>query len=322
MKKNSRVENIDVSVIIVSYNHEKYIKEAIESVLMQKTSLMYEILFADDCSTDNTIQIIKELAEKIKYKQFLFSKQNHGNTYNTFHAYFKCRGKYIIVLEGDDYWCWEEKLQTQFDFLESNPKYIGVSDRRCEINKNKEIITSEPNIRKDKDFELNDFLHLHFYSNVETMFRNIFKKEDKKVRNLFLGDRMILDVVQCIYLLRLGKIRVLNQGGGIYRTSTSGNVTNYNSMKKLIDISRDHINILNRMDRFYKEEIDLRVLYGYYLFPVFATVILHGNFREYNEIKKLINKKYLRYFKIHFLKYVIFFMNTLRKKIYKTIKAK
>ena len=135
------MSKIDVSIVLVSYNHEQYIRDAIESILMQDVDFEYEIVFADDASTDNTTKIIKEYDKKIKNKQYLFSKDNHGNTYNTWNALINCKGDYFIVLEGDDYWIWKEKIKTQYQFLKDNPSYIGVSDKRCEVNKKGKIIT-------------------------------------------------------------------------------------------------------------------------------------------------------------------------------------
>ncbi len=320
------MSKIDLSVILVSYNQEKYIKEAIDSILMQNVDFEYEIVFADDASTDNTTNIIKEYDKKIKHKQYLFSKENHGNTYNTWNAITNSKGEYFIVLEGDDYWIWKDKIKTEYHFLKNNPQYIGVSDLRCEVNKKGKIITHSPEwIKKDCNTNLNDFLNLKFFSCVETMYKNIYKseKDNKKLKELFIGDRMICDIIQCIYTLNYsggGVIRLLNKDGAVYRTITSGNNTNYNSTKKVTSIAYDHLEILNRIDSFYNYELNLKKLYGKFIFPIFACGILSFNLTEYNKAKKIINKKYLNYFKIHFLYYFGVYLKVLFNKIIKTIK--
>lgn len=317
---------IDLSIIVVSYNQEKYIKAAIDSILMQNVDFEYEIVFADDASTDNTTIIIKEYDKKIKNKQYLFSKENHGNSYNTWNAIINSKGAYFIVLEGDDYWIWKDKIKTQYHFLKNNPKYIGVSDLRCEISINGTIISRSPDwIKKDCDTNLNDFLNLKFFSCVETMYKNVYKKEknNKKLKELFTGDRMICDLIQCLYTLSYnggGLIRVLNNDGAVYRTITSGNNTNYNSTKKVASIAYDHLEILNRIDSYYNDQLNLNKLYGKFIFPIFANGILNFNLSEYKKAKKIINKKYINYFRLHLIYYFGIYLKILFNKMIKTFK--
>ena len=317
------MKEIPLSIILISYNHEKYIREAIESILMQNVDFEYEIIFADDASTDNTTKIIKEYDKKIKNKQYLFSKENHGNTYNTWNAIVNCRGKYFIVLEGDDYWIWKEKIKTQYHFLKDNPEYIGVSDLRCEVNKKGRIITHSPEwVKKECDTNLKDFLNLKFFSCVETMYKNIYKEEanNKKLQEIFTSDKMICDLFQCIYSLKNGNIYLFNKDGAIYRTITSGNNSNYNSTKKIANISLDHLHILNRIDAYYNYEVDLKKLYGKFIFPIFANGILSFNLQNYKKAKEIVDKKYIKYFRTHFIYFLVIYLKILINKIIKTIK--
>ena len=92
-----------VSVDIITYNHEKYAAEAIEGVLMQKTNFKYEIVICDDCSTDNTREILLDHQKKYPDKIILrFQEKNVGLRYNYFENKKACRGKYIAICEGDD----------------------------------------------------------------------------------------------------------------------------------------------------------------------------------------------------------------------------
>lgn len=119
-------EDVLVSVVMITYNHEKYISKAIESVLMQKTSFRYELLIGDDASKDKTPEIIRGYKEQnpeiIKTK---LRKRNVGGTRNSYELFMNAKGKYIAILEGDDYWTDELKLQKQFDFLEGSTEYSG-----------------------------------------------------------------------------------------------------------------------------------------------------------------------------------------------------
>ena len=122
-----------VSVSMITFNHEEFIREAIESVLVQRTNFKYELVIGDDCSTDNTRNIIMEY--KKKYPDIIklnLQEKNIGSRKNSISNLSMCEGKYIALLEGDDYWIDENKLQKQVDFLDSNPDctFCGHSYRQ------------------------------------------------------------------------------------------------------------------------------------------------------------------------------------------------
>ncbi len=124
-----------VSVRLMVYNNEPYIREAVESILMQKTEFRVEIVVGDDFSTDNTLKIIRsyEDTEKInirildrpvggEYWRKRKSKNASVRT-NFIDIVENCHGKYVALLDGDDYWTDPLKLQKQVDFMEANPEY-------------------------------------------------------------------------------------------------------------------------------------------------------------------------------------------------------
>lgn len=117
-----------VSVKCLAYNHEKFIRQALDGFVMQKTNFRYEVLIHDDASTDSTAAIITEYAEKypdiikpLLEKENLFSKPDGDHINQTILP--ALRGKYIALCEGDDYWTDPNKLQKQVDFLEAHPDY-------------------------------------------------------------------------------------------------------------------------------------------------------------------------------------------------------
>jgi len=113
-----------LSVCIITYNHEEYIRDAIEGVLMQKVNFNYEIIIADDYSTDNTRKIILGYSEIYpNIFKLIFQEKNVGAAQNWLDLISFPKSKYIAYFEGDDYWTDPNKLQKQVDFLETSPEY-------------------------------------------------------------------------------------------------------------------------------------------------------------------------------------------------------
>lgn len=112
-----------VSIICTAYNHEKYIADALDGMLMQKTDFDYEILVNDDCSMDNTAEIIKEY--EIRYPGIIKAFYQDVNMYSrglsvTSFLIEQASGEYIALCEGDDFWIDEFKLQKQIDYLDAH----------------------------------------------------------------------------------------------------------------------------------------------------------------------------------------------------------
>lgn len=120
-----------LSIVTITYNHEPYIRKCIEGVLMQQVNFPIEFIIAEDCSTDGTLTICKEYAEKYPdLIQLITSDNNVGAIANERRAMKAAKGKYIAFCEGDDYWTDPLKLQKQVDFLEDHPEY-SVTFHRC-----------------------------------------------------------------------------------------------------------------------------------------------------------------------------------------------
>jgi glycosyltransferase involved in cell wall biosynthesis len=117
-----------VAIWMVTYNHEAYVVEAIESVLMQQTHFDFKLYIGDDCSKDNTRKIIQAYQEKYPHKiELLLHEKNLGASPNGIFMYQHCiqtGAKYIALCEGDDYWISKEKLQKQVEFFDANPDAV------------------------------------------------------------------------------------------------------------------------------------------------------------------------------------------------------
>lgn len=118
-------EQPKVSVLMITYNHEAFIVQAVESVLMQETDFNIELVIGEDCSTDNTRAVLLDYVDRFPDRiNLLLPEQNLGMNRNFVQTYEACRGEYIAILEGDDYWVDPYKLQKQVDFLDANPDYV------------------------------------------------------------------------------------------------------------------------------------------------------------------------------------------------------
>lgn len=124
MIEENRDQAVEVSVSLLTYDHEKYIRECLDSILMQKTSFRFEVLVGDDASSDGTQAILRDYQDRYPdvFKMVLRT-QNLGPNRNSYDLLKQARGKYIAHLEGDDYWTDENKLQIQYEFMEKHPEY-------------------------------------------------------------------------------------------------------------------------------------------------------------------------------------------------------
>ena len=144
-----------VSICCITFNHARYIRACLDGFIMQKTNFSFEVLINDDCSTDGTIDILKEYSER--YPNIIKPIFHDENQYSkgirrilaTF-VYPKVKGKYVALCEGDDYWTDPLKLQKEVDFLESNPDY-GLVYTGAKVLQEKTGVLSE-NLSCQQDY--------------------------------------------------------------------------------------------------------------------------------------------------------------------------
>lgn len=153
-----------LSVCLITYNHVKYIREAIEGVLMQKVNFTWELIIADDFSTDGTKEIVLEY--KGKYPDFIkliLQKKNVGPAQNFIDLLTGPKSKYIAYFEGDDYWIDSYKLQKQVDILEQNKNYSFCFHNAYIYYVDKDIYQEfNPNL-KTKRYKTRDLLIKHWF---------------------------------------------------------------------------------------------------------------------------------------------------------------
>lgn len=162
-----------VSVLMVTYNHAPFIRQAIHSVLTQEAGFEYELVIGDDCSTDGTGDIVRELAGEHPGRIRVFRRtQNLGMHRNFVATLQACRGRYVALLDGDDYWTSPHKLARQADFLDRHPDYALCChdvEEFYQDGSRPSWVHSAPNGRET--FGLEDLLHGNFVSSCSVMFR-------------------------------------------------------------------------------------------------------------------------------------------------------
>lgn len=208
-----------LSVCLITYNHEKYIRQAIEGVLMQKVDFEWELIIADDCSTDGTRDILLEY--KSIYPDFIkliLQEKNIGAAKNWYDLISSPKSKYIAYFEGDDYWIDNLKLQKQVDFLEANEDYglVHTNNKVFVQNKMGFSTLSRDVIDNEELFE-----YLIFKSNPICTLTVCFRSEliFEYFNSLkFPADLYLLsDYPTWLWISLKSKIKLLNEVTGVYR---------------------------------------------------------------------------------------------------------
>ncbi|WP_330745031.1 glycosyltransferase family 2 protein [Chryseobacterium sp. CP-77] len=165
--------NPKVSVVMITYGHEKYIEESINGVLSQAFNGEIELIISDDCSPDNTEAVVKNIINThpnghwIKY---IKHTKNKGAIPNFVWTICESKGQYIAICEGDDYWKDPLKLQKQVDFLEENPDYSLTFHKINELTTRDEKFTY-PNPDTEETYTIEDLAKENFIITVSVVFR-------------------------------------------------------------------------------------------------------------------------------------------------------
>lgn len=212
---------IIISVIVPVYQHKNYIQVALDSILMQKTQYSYEILIGDDYSTDGTRELLKNYKRKYKDKIRLFLRPyNLGATLNGYMLYKQAKGKYISILEGDDYWIDEYKLEKQVKYLESHKEYSAVF-HKCKIvnEKGEKARVNYSNFYHSKEgYAIEDYEKGMLPGQVGTiMFKNIFSIPNKNYNFYYKIHNLVGDQTLYCLLLAEGSFGYISEELGAYR---------------------------------------------------------------------------------------------------------
>ena len=249
-KKDFDVDVPLVSIRCITYNQEKFIGQALDSFLMQKTNFPFEVVVHDDASTDNTANIIREYEKKypliikpIYEKENQWSKPNNalGRIVNA-----ALRGKYVAICEGDDYWIDENKLQMQVDFLESNPEYGMCYTKAKQYLQNTQKFTKEIIGSGFDDFE-----DLLVNGNRIPTLTTVYRKDllDKYQQEIQPNNKgwLMGDYPMWLYFSHESKVKFLDEVTAVYR---------------VLEESASHSTDINKMIKFEESVYDIRQFYN------------------------------------------------------------
>lgn len=212
-----------VSVCMITYNHEAYIRQAIEGVLKQICDFTFELIIGEDCSTDKTLDVCNELSETNNQIRLLPSTANLGMMPNFVRTLSECRGKYIALCEGDDYWTDPYKLQKQVDFLEANADF-SICFHRVKIWQNGKLKADFLTGNVNDTTTIIDLANGNYIHTPSVVFRNkLFDQFPPEFAESPVGD-YFLHMLNARY----GKIKKLPETMGVYRLHNGNNWANKN----------------------------------------------------------------------------------------------
>lgn len=282
-----------VNVLLLTYNQEKYIAEAIESVLMQETDFNYKIIIGDDCSNDRTNEICRKYKNKYPEKIILIDhKNNLGAIANFEYIFNSSTAKYIAMLDGDDYWTDSLKLQKQIDFLENHSSF-SICFHLCEF---RHLVNDEtsyfPEKLKKNELTIEDSLSFPtdgwFALTSSFVYRrSAINPLPDWFKNIKTGDCAIMLLASLN-----GNIYFINEDMGTYRQNKNG-----------LAQTKDYSNykIIQHQYKLFKE-FNSHSSYKFNTIILKQFLVLLYQMIEYNRVQKQVFQSFIHSVKYNYLK--------------------
>lgn len=280
-----------LNVILITYRQEDYIRQTLDSILMQQTDFRYNIVVADDCSPDTTLRIIEEYAERSNVEFiFLRNEKNLGYTENYKRAFAACTAPYIAIMEGDDYWTSPQHLQHHVDFLDAHPD-CSISFNRHERLFVDKGYTDIPAWSEQEDYRLittNQLALGNQIGNLSCCVLRNRKIEDKIFEAYFFADWLL-----GMYLGMYGTLAQQKKVTSAYRVHDNGQWSRMGE--------EEQYHTLLKMISEYDSLLDYKYTDEFKLYTKRININLYGDKSLKGRLKKLIPncimKKYrkLRY---------------------------
>lgn len=242
--------DVVVSIICITYNHEKYIRDAIEGFLHQNVGFQYEIIIHDDASVDNTQNILREYEQK--YSEIIHVIYQKENQYSKMGAkmfksiYNICKGKYVAICEGDDYWIDQNKLQQQVDFMEKHPDYVMICHNALKIDCRTGQLSTYDIYKKSQSINAENLI-MQYNGNIPTA--SIMLKKEITLMPDFLTDTSVGDVPLQLYAITKGEVYYSDRIMSVYRSFGEGSWTQRMYSNRKIHL-KHHLQMINMMEQY------------------------------------------------------------------------
>ncbi len=245
-----------VNVILITYNHSECIAQALESILIQETAHEVEIIVADDCSTDDTLDIIKRHKNNSDFRYvYLEQTSNLGFVKNYQRAFKACNGDYVLIMEGDDYWTTANHIEQHVSFLEKHSECSMSYNRhlRVFVDQNREEVFEWT---AEKEYEYVTTEQLTLGNRIGNLSCCAFRGQLIKAIDPALFSVNIADWMLGMYMGQFGNLAYLKDVTSAYRIHDKGLWSQLNEeaqFKKVLDL----IDIYDNYFKYkYKEYFD------------------------------------------------------------------
>lgn len=250
------MNNIDVTVFCLAYNHEKFIRKCLDGFVCQKTDFKFEVIVHDDASTDHTADIIKEYAEKYPgiIKPIIQTENQYSKGISVTNTFIvpEIKGRYIAICEGDDYWIDDNKLQIQYDYMTAHPECsVCVHNAIAhDCSNNSEWIAT--NSRIEKDYSIDEIIlggGSIFATNSTFIKREVYLNKPECFNCPGVGDYQNM-----MYAATQGTVHFLPLIMSVYNKNVSNSWTDriWNNKEKRIQHYSELINMLKSVDNYYQ----------------------------------------------------------------------
>jgi glycosyltransferase involved in cell wall biosynthesis len=274
---------------MITYNQEKFVEQAVESVMMQKTNFNYLLIIGEDYSSDGTLGLCKILQQKYPGRLLLLANEKNlgvqANALQVYKACYASGAKYVAMIEGDDYWCDENKLQRQVDFLEANAQYaICFHETMADRHDGKQRMLG---LNEDKSFELGDLIRRNFIPTVSAVFRvfDSLGQLDERFTKVFAGDwaMHLMNAMQ-------GKIYYQKDIMAVYRIHPGGI---WSRMKPRAAL-RKYISLMDELNEFFDYKFDREFKEGQQIirndYELGISFLAPGNFSFFGRARRKIRR--------------------------------
>jgi len=234
-----------LSVAMITYNHEKFIVQALDSVLMQEVDFDYEIVIGDDLSQDRTREILlnyqAQYPEKIRLLLYETKQGPGGNIYSVLNS---CQGDYIALLEGDDYWIASDKLQLQIDFLDLHLDFVlCFHSVEVLIESDQRIIGISNTAREGVGYKQEHVLSLEIYPRT----CSVVHRSKVFVIPEIMKNLIYVDMFLWLLNAHVGLLGYIDKPMSVYRVHSQGVWSGPSEVDRLLDIYQT----LKQLNEFY-----------------------------------------------------------------------